>query len=190
MAEQLQAARGRVERVTAQLEHGQRGHATQVVELKQSIEETQRQVTQMGSLLELSQVDSQRFEQGLTDLRENVFINAASVDRLREDCKREAERNRTLSGQTVDIESYQEHARSSEQMMAQYQSQMAAQVGRIDEGEQQLRRLRKEVAELTSQTTPRVEDHNIPNGDPELAIRLSQLEEGMKTQQRALRQRP
>ena len=49
-------------------------------------------------------------------------------------------------------------------------------------------RLRKEVADLTSQTIPRVEDRNIPNRDPELAVRLSQLEEGMKTQHRALRQ--
>ena len=66
MAEQLQAARGRVETVTAQLEHEHRENATQAMGLKQSIEETQRRVTQMGSLLELSQVDSQRLEQGLT----------------------------------------------------------------------------------------------------------------------------
>ena len=188
MAEQLQAARGRMEMVTAQLEQGHRGQASQAVELKQSLAETQRQVTQMGTLLELSQVDSQRLEQGLTDLKENVYLNSAAVDRLREDCKREAERNRTLSGQTVDIEAYQEHARSNEQALDQCRSQMAAQAGRIEEGEQQLRRLRKEMAELTSQNAPRVEDNVVPNRDPELAIRLSQLEEGMKNQQRALRQ--
>ena len=139
----------------------------------------------MGTLLELSQVDSQRLEQGLTDLKENVYINSAAVDRLREDCKREAERNRTLSGQTVDIEAYQEHARSNEQAFDQCRSQMAAQARRIEEGEQQLRRLRKEMAELTSQNAPRVEDNIVPNRDPELAVRLSQLEEGMKNQQRA-----
>ena len=112
----------------------------------------------------------------------------SSVDRLREECRREAERNRALSGQAVDLEAYQEHARSSEETIAQCQSQMASQAGRIDEGEQQLKSLQKEVAELRSQLTPRVEDSNVPNRDPELAIRLSRLEEGMKAQQRALRQ--
>ena len=51
-----------------------------------------------------------------------------------------------------------------------------------------LKSLQKEVAELRSQLTPRVEDSNVPNRDPELAIRLPRLEEGMKAQQRALRQ--
>ena len=99
-----------MEAMNAQLEQEHRENATRTVEIKQSLEETQRQVTHMGSLMELSQVDSQRLEQGLTDLKENVFFNSASVDRLREDCKREAERSRALSGQTVDIEAYQEHA--------------------------------------------------------------------------------
>ena len=57
----------------------------------------------------------------------------------------------------------------------------------FDEGEQQFQRLRQEVAGLMSQSTPRVEQ-SVPNRDPELAVRLSQLEEGMKAQQRAMKQ--
>ena len=101
MSEQLQVARRRVEALNAQLEQGQREQATQAGEIKQSLEDTQRQVIHVGNPLELSQVDSQRNEQGLTDLKENVFINSSSVDRLREECRREAERNRALSGQAV-----------------------------------------------------------------------------------------
>ena len=137
ISEQLQVARRRVEALNAQLEQRQREQATQVGEVKHSLEDTQRQVIHMGNLVELSQVDSQRIEQGLTDLKENVFINSSSVDRLREECRREAERNRALSGQAVDLGAYQEHAKSSEEAIAQCQSQMASQVGRIDEGEQQ-----------------------------------------------------
>ena len=142
----------------------------------------------MGGFLELSRVDSQRLDKGLTDLRENVFNNAVAIDHLREDCEREAENHRTLSGQTVDIAEYQKHADSREQALAQCQSQMAAQAERIDEGEHQLRRLRKEVADLSSQSVPRMEEGNVPNRDPELAVCLSQLKEGMRAQQRALRQ--
>ena len=64
---------------------------------------------------------------------------------------------------------------------------MTAQAQRIDEGEQQLRCLRQEVTGLSSQSTPRVEQ-SIPNRDPELAVRLSQLEDGMKAQQRMMKQ--
>ena len=188
MADQLQAARGRVEMVNAQLEQRHEGQTSHIAELKQSLVETQRQVTQMRNLLELSQMDSQRLDQGLSDLKENVFLNSVPVDRLREDCKREMEKNRTLSGQQISVEAYQEHARSNEQALEQCRSQMAAQERKIEEGEQQLRRLRREMAELSSQNTPRAEDSIVPSQDPELAIRLSQLVEGMKDQKRALEQ--
>ena len=62
---------------------------------------------------------------------------------------------------------------------------MAVQAERIDEGELQLS---EEVAALSSQSVPRVDEGNAPNRDPELAVRLSQLEEGMRAQQRALKQ--
>ena len=111
-----------------------------------------------------------------------------AIDHLKEDCEREAEKHRTLSGQTVDIAAYQKHVDSRDQALAQCQTQMAAQAERIDEGEHQLRRFRKEVADLSSQSVPRVDEGHVPNRDPELAVRLSQLEDGMKAQQRALRQ--
>ena len=65
---------------------------------------------------------------------------------------------------------------------------MAAQVERISEGERQLRLLREEVDALPRQAVPRRDEGEVPNRDPELAVRLSQLEEGMKAQQRALKQ--
>ena len=188
MSERIQAARDRMEMVATQLDQGNRENATQTEVLRRSIEETQKQVTQMGSFLEHSRVDSQRLDKGLTDLRENVFNNAVAIDHLREDCQREADNQRTLSGQTVDIAAYQRHAESHDQTLAQCQTQMAAQSERIDEGELQLRRLREEVAALFSQSVPQMDEGNVPNRDPELAVRLSQLEEGLRTQQRVLRQ--
>ena len=59
------------------------------VEYRHSIDETQRKVIQLGSLLEHSQVDTQRLDKGLTDLRENVFNNSVAIDHLKEDMERE-----------------------------------------------------------------------------------------------------
>ena len=188
MSERLQAARDRMEMVTTQLDQGSRENAAQTDALRISMEETQRQITQMGGFLELSRVDSQRFDKGLTDLRENVFNNAVAIDHLKEECQREAENHRTLSGQMVDIAAYQRHAESHDQTLAQCQIQMAAQAERIDEGERQLRQLREEMAALPRHSVPRMDEGNVPNRDPELAVRLSQLEEGLKTHQRALKQ--
>ena len=135
MSERLQAARDRMEMVATQLDQGNRENANQTEVLKRSIEETQKQVTQMGNFLEHSRVDSQRIDKGLIDLRENVFNNAVAIDHLREDCQREADNQRTLSGQTVDIIAYQRHAKSHDQTLAQCQTQMAVQAERISEGE-------------------------------------------------------
>ena len=170
MSERLQAARDRMEMVATQLDQGNRENTAQTEALRRSMEETQNRVTQMGSFMELSRVDSQRLDKGLTDLRENVFNNAVAIDHLKEDCQREAENHRTLSGQTVDIAAYQKHAESHDQTLAQCQRQMAAQVERIDEGERQLRRLREEVTALCSQSAPRMDEGNVPNRDPELAV--------------------
>ena len=52
MSERLQAARDRMEMVATQLDQGNRENATQTEVLRKSIEETQKQVTQMGSFLE------------------------------------------------------------------------------------------------------------------------------------------
>ena len=188
MSEQLQAAKDHMEMVATQLDQGYRENAAQTEVLRRSMEETQKQVTQIGSCLELSRVDSQRLDKGLTDLRENVFNNAVAIDHLKEDCQREAENHRTLSGQMVDIVAYQRHAESHDQTLAQCQIQMAAQAERIDEGERQLRQLREEMAALPRHSVPRVDEGNVPNRDPELAVRLSHLEEGMTAHQRALKQ--
>ena len=187
MSEHIQAARGRMEALSAQLDQGGREHMALTVEFRQSIEETQRQMTQLGGLVEHSQVDTQRINKGLTDLRENVFNNGVAIERLKEDMEHEVARLRTLSGQPADMSVYQRHADGHDQALAQCRTQLTTQAQKIDEGEQQLRHLRQEVAALTSQSTPQVEQ-NVPNRDPELAVRLSQLEEGMKAHQRAMKQ--
>ena len=187
MTEHLQAARGRMEALSAQLDHGGREHMAFVVEYRQSIEETQRRLSQLGSLIEHSQVDNQRLDKGLTDLRENVFNNGVAIDHLKEDMEREVAKLSTLSGPAPDVSAYQRHAASQDEALTQCRSQLTAQAQRIDEGQQHLRRLQQEVTELTGQSTPRVEQ-SVPNRDPELAIRLSQLEEGMKAQQKAMKQ--
>ena len=174
--------------VTAQLDQGNRENANQTEVLKRSVEETQKQVAQMGNFLEHSRVDSQRIDKGLIDLRENVFNNSVAIDHLREDCQREADNQRTLSGQTADIAAYQRHAESHDQTLAQCQTQTTAQADRIKEGELQLRRIREEVAAMASQSVPRKDESNVPNRGPELAVRLSQLEEGLRAQQRVLKQ--
>ena len=65
MSEHIQAARGRMEALSAQLDQGGREHMALTVEYRQSIEETQRQVAQLGSLVEHSQVDTQRIDKVL-----------------------------------------------------------------------------------------------------------------------------
>ena len=51
-----------------------------------------------------------------------------------------------------------------------------------------VRRLQEEVVELSHRRGPRVGEESASNRDPELAIRLSQLEDGLKSQQRAFEQ--
>ena len=187
MTEHLQAARGRMETLSAQMDHGDREHMALVVEYRQSIEETQRRLSQLGNLFEHSQVDNQRLDKGLSDLRENVFNNGVDIEHLKEDMKQEVARLSTLSGPAPDVSAYQRHTESQNEALAQCRSQLAAQAQRIEDGHQHLRRLQQEVSELSGQSTPRVEQ-NVPNRDPELAIRLSQLEEGMKAQQRTMKQ--
>ena len=68
MAKRIQAAHGRLEAIGAQFEHEfgtQRSHAH---ELRKSMGEYQRQVSCLSQGLELSQVDTQRLDQGLSDL--------------------------------------------------------------------------------------------------------------------------
>ena len=187
MTEHLQAARGRMETLSAQMDHGGREHMALVVEYRQSIEETQRRLSQLGSLIEHSQVDRQRLDKGLTDLRENVFNNGVAIDHLKEDMEREVAKLSTLSGPAPDVSAYQRHAESQDEALTQCRSQLTAQAQRIEDGQQHLRRLQQEVTELVGQSPPRVEQ-NVPNRDPELAIRLSQLEEGMKAQQKTMKQ--
>ena len=79
------------------------------------------------------------------------------------------------------------HAASQDEALTQCRSQLKAQAQRIDYGQQHLRRLQREVSELTGQSTPRAEQR-VQNRDPELAIRLSQLEEDMKAQQKIMKQ--
>ena len=187
MTEHIQEARGRMEALSAQIDQGGREHMALAVEYRHSIAETQRKVIQLGSLLEHSQVDTQRLDKGLTDLRENVFNNSVAIDHLKEDMQREVSKLSTLSGQATDMSAYQRHAASHDQALTQCRTQLTTQAQRIDESEQHLRRLQQEVTDLTSRSTPRAE-HSVPNRDPELAVRLSQLEEGMKTQQRTMKQ--
>ena len=187
MSEHLQAARGRVEALAAQLDQGGREHMALAVECRHAIEETQRKVIQLGGIVEHSQVDVQRLDKGLTDLQENVFNNGVEIDHLKEDLKREVAKLSTLSGPAPDVSAYQRHAASQDEALTQCRSQLTAQAQRIDDGQQHLRRLQHEVTELIGQSTPRVEQ-SVPNRDPELAIRLSQLEEGMKAQQKAMKQ--
>ena len=187
MTEHLQAARGRIEALSAQLDQGGREQMAFVVDYRQSIEETQRKVVQLGSLIEHSRVDTQRLDQGLTDLRENVFNNGIAVDHLKEDLEREVAKLSTLSGPAPDVSAYERHAASQEQALTQCRSQLATQAQQIDEGQQHLRRLQQELTALQGQSAPRVENQ-VPNRDPELAVRLSQLEEGLKTQQKSMKQ--
>ena len=98
MSEHLQAARGRVEALSAQLDQGGREHMALAVECRHAIEETQRKVIQLGGVVEHSQVDIQRLDKGLTDLQENVFNNGVEIDHLKEDLKREVAKLSTLSG--------------------------------------------------------------------------------------------
>ena len=131
---------------------------------------------------------TQRIDQGLNDLQENVYQNAVSVDRVKEDCRRQIAQSLSSSSQQVSMEAYQEHARGTENALEQYLSQLAGQDRRIQDGEVQLRHLQGEVAELSQRQTPQVGEGSSSNRGPELAIRLAQLEDGLKSQQRAFEQ--
>ena len=95
----------------------------------------------MCDRLELSQVDAQRLDQGLSDLQDNVFQNAVSIDRVAEDCKRQIAQSIPLSGQKISMEAYQEHARVTKHALEQCRSQLTGRERRIKDGESQLRRL-------------------------------------------------
>ena len=73
MAERLQAAHGRLETMGAQFEQGYGAQSSQVTELRQSVEETQRQVTRVSDRLELSQVDA-GLDQGLPAKPPNPLV--------------------------------------------------------------------------------------------------------------------
>ena len=64
IADRLQAAHGRLEMMNAQVEQGLGMQNSQVSELQRSMTETQRQVVQLDERLRLSQVDTQKLDQG------------------------------------------------------------------------------------------------------------------------------
>ena len=187
-ADRLQAAYGRLEMMSAQVEQGLGMQSSQMSDLQRSMTETQRQVVHMDERLNVSQADTQKLDKGLSDLQENVFYNASSIDRVAESCKRQIAQVQTLSGQQISVEAYQEHARGTEHALEQCRSQLADQAVRIETGERRMARLQDEVVGLTGQHEPRAGEDRVPNRDPELAIRLSQLEDGLKSQQKALAQ--
>ena len=172
----------------AQVEQGLGMQNSQTSELQRSMRETQRQVVQMDERLRLSQADTQKLDRGLSDLQENVFNNATSIDHVAESCKRQIAQVQTPSGQQISVEAYQEHARGTEHALEQCRSQLADQAVRIETGERRMARLQEEVVGLIGQHEPRAGKERVPNRDPALAIRLSQLEDGLKNQQRALAQ--
>ena len=188
IADRLQAAYGRLEMMGVQVEQGLGTQNSQVSDLQRSMMETQRQVVQMDERLRLSQADTQKLDRGLSDLHENVFNNATSIDRVAESCKRQIAQVQTLSGQQISAEAYQEHARGAEHALEQCRSQLADQAVRIETGERRMIRLQEEVAGLVGRHDPCAGEECVPNRDPELAIRLSQLEDGLESHQRALAQ--
>ena len=157
---------------------------SQMSDLQRSMTETQRQVVHMDERLNVSQADTQKLDKGLSDLQENALYNASSIDRVAESCKRQIAQVQTLSGQQISVEAYQEHARGTENALEQCRSQLAEQAVRIETGERRMARLQDEVVGLTGQHEPRAGEDRVPNRDPELAVRHSQLEDGLKSQQK------
>ena len=120
-----------------------------VNEVCESTRECQRQMSRVTECLELSQVDTQRLDQGLSDLRENGFRNGVTIERGLDECNARITQGQRQSNLQVSAEVYQEHARGTEQALEQCRSQMVLQEKKIHESEGQMRRLQGEVAELT-----------------------------------------
>ena len=99
--ERIQAAHGRLEAMGAQLEHERGVQRTGVNELRESTRECQRQMSKLNERLDLSQVDTQRLDQGLSDLQENVFRNGVSIDRGLEERHRRIAQGLPSSSQQV-----------------------------------------------------------------------------------------
>ena len=116
----------------------------------------------------------------MTCRRVQVYRNAVSIDRVAEDCKRQIAQSVSSSSQQVSMEAYQEHARGTERALEQCRSQLIGQEKRIKDGESHLRHLQDEAVELSQRRGPRVGEESASNRDPELAIRLSQLEDGLE----------
>ena len=145
--------------------------------------------TRVTERLELSQVDTQRLDQGLSDLQETVFRNGVTIERGLEECNARIAQGQRQNSSQASVEAYQvQHARGTEQALEQCRSQLVAQEKKIHDGEVRLRRLQGEVAELTRQRDLRVSGKASSSVDPELAVRLTQLEEGFRNQQRAFEQ--
>ena len=103
-----------------------------MTELRESMGEFQTQARSLShQSLELSQVDTQRLDQGLSDLQENIFRNGVAIDRCFEECKRQIAQGLPSSSRQVSLEAYQEHARGTETAMEQCQSQIVAQERRF-----------------------------------------------------------
>ena len=92
------------------------------------------------------------------------------------------------SSPQVSFEAYQEHARGTEHALEQCRSQLVTQEKKIHDGEVHLCRLQGEVAELTRQRDLRVSAEPSSGVGPGLAMRVAQLEEGLRSQQRAFEQ--
>ena len=101
-----------------------------------------------------------------------------SIDRVLEECNRRIAQSLSSNSQQVSFEAYQEHARGTDNALEHCRSHLVAQEKKMQDGETHLRRLQGEIADLSRQRDLRASEEMPPNRDPELAIRLAQLEEG------------
>ena len=158
------------------------------MKLRESTRERQRQLSRATECLELSQVDTQRVDQGLRDLQENVFRNGVTTERGLEECNARIAQEQRQSSSQVSVEAYQEHVRGTEHALEQCRSQLGAEEMKIHDGEVHFRHLQGEVAEVTRHRDLRASGEASSSVNPELAVRVAQLKEGLRCQQRAFKQ--
>ena len=140
-----------------------------ISELRESTRQCQSQIASVTECLELAQVDSQRIDQKVFDLQENIFLSG--VEWL-EGCKASIARLQQPSEAQISAEAYQEHARGTEQALEQCRSQLATQEKKIQEGEGQMHLLQGEIAELTKVQNLRVKEEAPSSVSPEVTQRL------------------
>ena len=113
--EKISTGHGRLEAANAQLEREGAAQGSDIGELRESTRRCQSDIAKMTECLELAQIDSQRIDQKIFDLQENLFNNGVELERGLENSQARITQLQHPAGVQISVEVNQDHARGTEQ---------------------------------------------------------------------------